>query len=706
MHLGVVHPRLEARGPPFERSPRSCSRVNPRVLRPLTRGPQGQSSPLRTPHGRPGGQGIFPTSRGQAPHGWPMVHHSMATGLPIPRGCCSVFSASPHPLVRNPATSLCPVPRPVTHLGLFPASRAFPFSWGCRAALAPRPSLSRPLLRSSRVYTPPRRQQPCGAGPLVPHPSGDRFVRPERVAPFPRPSLFPVPRPVTHLGLFPASCAFPFSWGCCAALATRPSMSRPLFPSSRVYTPPGRQQPFGAGPLDPHPSGNRFVCLALVARFPPPSVWVVSFFLDLLGALLPGSAPASPGTRAYSPPGHLLFFFCRAPPAAPLLRPFAPSRSPAACSLCALRPQAVLCGFDFFLVCPPPFPLCILPCGTLLPACTHVGTALVIRSRLPSVLVSCPIALLGRGPWRSLAMPGGRPSLASLSSLPSRLSPPLLPPRSVSRPPSYCCSAAPCALRWSSPRQGCISRALTRLSASALSSVLQADLGGLPRYPFGGTPPSSALAGLPPISSLMVGRGGRYGSMRVIGMAFLCARRGVPVCRCWPPASPSSRAALSLGFTRFFFASLFAFIAAHARPACAPCSSLRYPCLTAPYPHPLARHFSPPHVLSAFTLRALYISVPPHCFCRAFTRVCHPCVLPMPLPVVPILFPAVVSHPHPALSVVLLSPILVLCLPSPTLSPSRTPWVHGEGGGRVTCRLDCGPARGRVRRWIGRIRRP
>ena len=94
MHLVVVHPRLEARGRIFPRSPWSRSRVALRVLRPLTRGSQGQPSPLRTPHGRPGVQGIFPTSRGQVPHGWPMVHHSMATGFPIPRGCCLALSAS------------------------------------------------------------------------------------------------------------------------------------------------------------------------------------------------------------------------------------------------------------------------------------------------------------------------------------------------------------------------------------------------------------------------------------------------------------------------------------------------------------------------------------------------------------------------------------------------------------------------------------
>ena len=61
MHLVVVHPRLEARGRPFPRSPRSRSGVNLRVIRPFNGGPQGQPSPL-TP------QGIFRTSCGQAPN--------------------------------------------------------------------------------------------------------------------------------------------------------------------------------------------------------------------------------------------------------------------------------------------------------------------------------------------------------------------------------------------------------------------------------------------------------------------------------------------------------------------------------------------------------------------------------------------------------------------------------------------------------------
>ena len=239
MHLGVVHPWLEARGRPFPRSPRSRSRVNLRVLRPLTRGPRGQPSTPRTPHGRPGVQGIFPTSRGQALHGWPMVHHSMATGFPISQGCCLALSVS-HPIPCSP------LPHPVT--GPIPASCGFYIPQGCCAA---------PFHPSSCVYTPLGRQQPCGAGPLDPHPSGDRFVRLALVAPFPPPPRSPVPRPVTHLGLFPASRVFQVSWGRRVVLATRPVLPRPPFPVSRVFTRLGRQQPFGAGPLDPHPSWDR-----------------------------------------------------------------------------------------------------------------------------------------------------------------------------------------------------------------------------------------------------------------------------------------------------------------------------------------------------------------------------------------------------------------------------------------------------------------
>ena len=117
MHLVVIRPQLRARGRPFQRSPKSHSRLNLRVLRLLTQGPQGQPSPLRTPHGRPGVQGIFLTSRGQAPHGWPIVHHSIVTGFPILRGRClalSVTHLSLLRLVRDPAMTRSPLPLPVT----------------------------------------------------------------------------------------------------------------------------------------------------------------------------------------------------------------------------------------------------------------------------------------------------------------------------------------------------------------------------------------------------------------------------------------------------------------------------------------------------------------------------------------------------------------------------------------------------------------
>ena len=154
------------------------------------------------------------------------------------------------------------MPHPVT--GPFPASRGLCTPPSCCAALATGHSLSRPLFPSSRVYTPPGRQQPCGAGPLDPLPSGDRFVRLPQVAPFSPPPLSQVPHPP------------PVPLGCCAA---------PSHPSSRVYTPPGRQQPCGTSPLDPHPVGDRFVRLAQVAPLPPLSPSLVP----------PGSRPSPLG---------------------------------------------------------------------------------------------------------------------------------------------------------------------------------------------------------------------------------------------------------------------------------------------------------------------------------------------------------------------------------------------------------------------------
>ena len=149
-----------------------------------------------------------------------------------------------------PALPMFHFPLPHPGNGPFPASHGLPTPSGRCVALATRPSSPRPLVPSSRVPTPPGRLLPCGAGQLGPLPSGYRFVCLARGAPFPPPSLSPLPRPRPNL------------LGCRAA---------PSHPSSRVYTPPGGQQPCGADPLDPHPSGDRFVRLARVAPFPPPS---------------------------------------------------------------------------------------------------------------------------------------------------------------------------------------------------------------------------------------------------------------------------------------------------------------------------------------------------------------------------------------------------------------------------------------------------
>ena len=126
----------------------------------------------------------------------------------------------------------------------------------------------------------------------------------------------------------------------------------------------------------------------------------------------------------------------------------------------------------------------------------------------------------------------------------------------------------------------------------------------------------------------------------------------------------------------FLGVPLVALSAAPARPARAPCSSPCYPCLTAP--RPLSRPSPLPFSVSQPTLPALFVC--PLRLRRAVTRVCHPCALPLPLSVVPTLFPGV-------------SPTLVLFPRSLSLTSS---WnlVPSVGGGGCTCGLDCGPARG------------
>ena len=173
-----------------------------------------------------------------------LAHGSQLHGdwFPNPRGLLpGAFGLPALPMSHSP------LPHPGT--GPFPASHGLPTPSGRCAALATRLPLLRPLVPASRVYTPPGRLLPCGAGPLGPLPSRDRFVRLARAAPFPPPSLSPVPPP------------WPNPLGCLAA---------PSHPSSRVYTPPGRQHACSAGPLNPHQYGDRLVRLAQVAPLPPP----------------------------------------------------------------------------------------------------------------------------------------------------------------------------------------------------------------------------------------------------------------------------------------------------------------------------------------------------------------------------------------------------------------------------------------------------
>ena len=185
------------------REPTCSQAIDPGISR-STLTPADTSRPSRS-------SGHFPNFRWSGSP-W-LAHGSPLHGDWFPNSTGMLLGAvglPAHPMSHSP------LPHPGT--GPFPASHGLPTPSGRCAALATRPSPPRPLVPSSRVYTPEGRQQPCGAGPLDPLPSGDRFVLLARVAPFPPPSLSPVPRPR------------PNPLGCCAA---------PSHPSSRVYTPPG-----------------------------------------------------------------------------------------------------------------------------------------------------------------------------------------------------------------------------------------------------------------------------------------------------------------------------------------------------------------------------------------------------------------------------------------------------------------------------------
>ena len=397
MHLGVVHPRLEARGRPFPRSPRSRSLVNPRVLRPLTRGPQGQPSALRTPQGRPGVQGILPTSRRQAPHGWPMVHHSMATGFQIRRGCCSVLSATPRPLVRNPATFHSPLPHYVNPSRPTPRVPCFPVLLGM-------------------------------------------FCGPSRT-PFSVPSPFPIP----HLVFIPRGAA-----------------STPVARAHWILI---------------HPVT---VSCALHGSLPSRPLlfgWFVSF-RTCWGPFLLAPPPLPPVPVPIPHLVRCVFFSSRAT-RGPSSAPFARTLYPAACSLSAMRPPAVHCGFVlfFFRGLPPPLShsvSCLVvscPCRVRWfrffypPPCMHAGqhctghrvtAPLGVHLRSPRPRGACPMAVPGQA---RLGAPPLRhfPLFPLFSPLPS-------PPRHLSLVRPLTAVPLLCVLSAALLLARAVSRALSRTS--------------------------------------------------------------------------------------------------------------------------------------------------------------------------------------------------------------------------------------------------
>ena len=172
--------------------------------------------------------------------------------------------------------------------------------------------------------------------------------------------------------------------------------------------------------------------LALVAPFPPPFVWVVCFFLDLLGALLPGPATAFPGTRAYSPPVHSQFFLCLARHPRPLFCTVCFFPFPCCLLTLCFTPSGGALWFWFFLWSAPP-PLCRSA------SCLVVSSSLQARTSVlywssghgsPRCVFPVPSP---PGGW-PLAVPGhARLALFSLVTLLSSLS--SLPPPS---PPLTC----------------------------------------------------------------------------------------------------------------------------------------------------------------------------------------------------------------------------------------------------------------------------
>ena len=336
----------------------------------------------------------------------------------------------------------------------------------------------------------------------------------------------------------------------------------------------------------------------------------------------------------------IFLFFSRATRglwSARLLHPVFPL--PARSGLLALLCR---CGVLFVSFFAPPFPV-VPPALWFPPPCMHaehLRTGLL--SLLPSVFLSCPIALLGRGPWRSPAMPGGRPSLACHSFLCSPASPLfcVLPALLLLFSFSVCCLLVVPA-RW---------LYLTRFHApQGLRPVLRpvGRLGRPPQIPLQGDSPV-VLPRRPPLHQFPDGGAGRPVQLNAGHRqgVFLCEA----MCTFAPLLAPciplclSFLGALSDFNFGFFFpgAPLVALFAAHARPACAPCSSPCHPCLAAPCPPPTPvsppiRRLSTgpacfcPTALSAFAVLSLVCTTRALYRCPSLSSLSRPLVAHLPL---------------------------------------------------------------------------
>ena len=105
------------------------------------------------------------------------------------------------------------------------------------------------------------------------------------------PAMSRSPLPHSLSGPIPASRGLPFSRGCGAAFAPLLSWSCPLIPSliPSLY-PTGRQQPSGAGPQDPHSSGDRLMLLARVAPIPSSCLARMVLSVDQSRVILSGAS--------------------------------------------------------------------------------------------------------------------------------------------------------------------------------------------------------------------------------------------------------------------------------------------------------------------------------------------------------------------------------------------------------------------------------